>query len=143
MDERRLAIEDGSLVELLDRLLTSGVAADGDAVITLAGVELIRLDLHVVLASIGTQGTAGLSFASGPARGSLGAKAHSPSAGAGVAGLVLAIVDLLRRLLECQALRRMHAGTVTAEEVERLGKALMSLETQTGKLATLVREQIR
>ncbi|NKE44252.1 gas vesicle protein K [Roseomonas frigidaquae] len=42
-----------------------------------------------------------------------------------LARLVLTLVELVRRLLETQALRRMEAGTVTEDEVERLGTALM------------------
>lgn len=45
-----------------------------------------------------------------------------------VAQLVLALVEFLRRLLERQAIRRMEAETLTAEEVEQLGLALMRLE---------------
>lgn len=42
-----------------------------------------------------------------------------------LARLVLTLVELIRRLLEAQALRRMEAGTVTEDEVERLGGALL------------------
>ncbi len=49
----------------------------------------------------------------------------SGSAERDLARLVLTLVELVRRLLEAQALRRMDAGTVTADEVERLGCALM------------------
>jgi hypothetical protein len=45
-----------------------------------------------------------------------------------VAQLVLAIVELLRRLMERQAVRRMDENTLSPEEVERVGKALMTLE---------------
>ncbi len=45
-----------------------------------------------------------------------------------VAQLVLALVEFLRRLLERQAIRRMEAETLTPEEVEQLGLALMRLE---------------
>jgi hypothetical protein len=45
-----------------------------------------------------------------------------------VARLVLALVEFLRRLMEKQAIRRMEAGTLTPEEVENLGLALMRLE---------------
>ncbi len=43
----------------------------------------------------------------------------------GVAQLVLTLVKLLHELLERQAVRRMEAGTLTDEQVERLGVALM------------------
>ena len=46
----------------------------------------------------------------------------------GLARLVLSIIELVRRLLEKQALRRMDAGNLTDEEIERLGNALMKLE---------------
>ena len=46
----------------------------------------------------------------------------------GLAKLVLSIIELVRKLLEKQALRRMDAGNLTDEEIERLGNALMKLE---------------
>jgi Gas vesicle protein K len=46
----------------------------------------------------------------------------------GLAKLVLSIIELVRRLLERQALRRMDGGNLTDEEIERLGSALMRLE---------------
>lgn len=52
----------------------------------------------------------------------------------GLAKLVLSIVELVRRLLEKQALRRMDAGTLTDEEIERLGAALMKLEEKMAEL---------
>jgi hypothetical protein len=52
----------------------------------------------------------------------------------GLARLVLAIVELVRRLLEKQALRRMDGGNLTEEEIERLGNALMKLEEKMAEL---------
>lgn len=46
----------------------------------------------------------------------------------GLAKLVLSIIELVRKLLEKQALRRMDAGNLTDDEIERLGNALMKLE---------------
>jgi hypothetical protein len=46
----------------------------------------------------------------------------------GLAKLVLSIIELVRRLLEKQALRRMDGGNLSEEEIEQLGTALMKLE---------------
>jgi hypothetical protein len=45
----------------------------------------------------------------------------------GLAKLVLTLVELLRRLLEKQALRRIEGGRLTDEEVERLGLTFLRL----------------
>jgi hypothetical protein len=45
-----------------------------------------------------------------------------------VAKLVLTLVEAIRQLLERQAIRRMDADTLTPEEVEAIGLALMRLE---------------
>jgi hypothetical protein len=52
-----------------------------------------------------------------------------------VAKLVLSLVDFLRQLLERQAIRRMEAQTLTPDEVEALGLALMKLEQTVADLA--------
>ena len=52
----------------------------------------------------------------------------------GLAKLVLSIVELVRRLLEKQALRRMDAGNLSDAEIERLGNALMKLEEKMAEL---------
>jgi len=46
----------------------------------------------------------------------------------GVLGLVLALVEIIRDMLNLQAIRRMEGGRLTDDEVERLGKALMDLD---------------
>ena len=45
----------------------------------------------------------------------------------GLARLVLTVIELLRRVLEHQAVRRMDGGTLTDEQIERLGLALLRL----------------
>jgi gas vesicle protein GvpK len=45
-----------------------------------------------------------------------------------VGKLVLTLVEFIRQLLERQAIRRMDAGTLTPEETEAVGLALMRLE---------------
>ena len=49
--------------------------------------------------------------------------------------LVLTLVELIRQLMERQALRRMEESTLTADEIERVGQALMQLEATIKELA--------
>ncbi len=49
--------------------------------------------------------------------------------------LVLTLVEFLRKLLERQAIRRMENGTLTDEETENLGLAIMRIEETIQKLA--------
>ena len=46
----------------------------------------------------------------------------------GVLGLVLALVEIIRDALKLQAIKRMEGGSLTEEEMERLGEALMDLD---------------
>lgn len=52
----------------------------------------------------------------------------------GLAKLVLTLIELIRRLLEKQAVRRMEGGGLSAEQVEELGLTLMKLEEKMGEL---------
>ncbi len=45
----------------------------------------------------------------------------------GLAHLVLTIIELLRQLMERQALHRIEGGSLTADEIERLGRTFMAL----------------
>jgi hypothetical protein len=47
---------------------------------------------------------------------------------AGVARLVLTLVEFLRQVLEHQAVRRMEGGTLSDAEIEQVGLALMRLQ---------------
>lgn len=52
----------------------------------------------------------------------------------GLAKLVLTLIDFLRQLLERQAIRRMEGGTLSDQEVEQMGEALMKLESKIHEL---------
>lgn len=53
----------------------------------------------------------------------------------GLAKLVLTLIDFLRQLLERQAIRRMEGGTLSDQEIEQMGEALMKLEGKIQELA--------
>jgi gas vesicle protein GvpK len=53
---------------------------------------------------------------------------------AGLARLVLTLVEFLRQVLEHQAVRRMEGGGLSDDEVERLGMALLRLQDRLSDL---------
>jgi len=53
----------------------------------------------------------------------------------GLAKLVLGLIELLRQVLERQAIRRMQGGTLTDAQVEEMGESLMKLEAKIHELA--------
>lgn len=189
MADVRMSLNDGSLTDVLDRLVDTGAVIDGNLIITLAGVDLIRLDLRALVASTETlrpravEASAGSVDGAPPGRrrqrarrtpvhrASTGAITSEPAgrrsstgpqptvtrppapasstAGQGgrrgtedsqpaLAGLVVAVVDIVRQLLERQALRRMEAGSLTSDEVEHLGRSLRALEQQVAELTDVL-----
>jgi hypothetical protein len=52
----------------------------------------------------------------------------------GLARLVLTVIELIRKVLEHQAVRRMDGGTLSEAEIETLGLALLRLEERMGEL---------
>jgi gas vesicle protein GvpK/gas vesicle protein GvpA/GvpJ/GvpM family len=131
-------VSDG-LVEILDRLVDTGVAAGGDVTISVAGIDLIALRLKALLTSVGTEGAEDLAFprrerrrprTALPAR--VDADEHSLQRG--LAQLVLMLVEILGELLERQAVRRMAAGSLDDEEAEKLGAAFLALHKRVDEL---------
>ena len=55
----------------------------------------------------------------------------------GLARLVLTVIELLREVLEHQAIRRMDGGTLSEDEIERLGLALLKLNHRMDELKTI------
>lgn len=55
----------------------------------------------------------------------------------GLARLVLTVIELLREILEHQAIRRMDGGTLSEEQIERLGLALLKLNERMEELKTI------
>ncbi len=52
----------------------------------------------------------------------------------GLAQLVLTLIELLRQLMERQALRRIDGGSLSEEEIERLGRTFMALSERMDEL---------
>ncbi len=52
----------------------------------------------------------------------------------GLVTLVLTLVELLRQLMERQALRRVEQGSLTDNQIEKVGSTLMALEARMAEL---------
>ena len=52
----------------------------------------------------------------------------------GLVTLVLTLVELLRQLMERQAMRRVDQGTLTDDQIEKVGSTLMALEDRMAEL---------
>jgi hypothetical protein len=61
-------------------------------------------------------------------------RADCDTTGDDLARLVLVVVDTVRQLVEKQAIRRVDSGTLSEEEIERLGIALLRLEERMTEL---------
>lgn len=163
------------LVEVLDHLLARGTVVRGRSTISLAGIDLVHLELSLLLSSVDTlqqaaaqgiryQPVAELSpkkaatvtvrpeLRQQPAQAVLAAELPTgeqtatysdppmtaentatyltpgPEGEQGLAHLVLVLVDLLRQLVERQAIRRVEGGTLSDAQVEEMGLALLELE---------------
>lgn len=153
-----------TLVDIADRLLDTGVVVDGEATISVADVDLIYLGLNVALTSVDRMKR---SVGVGP--GAMSAEMHKEAVEIrtelervradipervnvdpdevekGLAKLVLTVVEFIRQLLERQAVRRMEHGSLTEEEVERVGLALERLDKKMTEMAArfgLTREDL-
>lgn len=52
----------------------------------------------------------------------------------GLAKLVLTVVELLRRVMEHEALRRIDGGTLTEQEIEGMGETFLKLENKMAEM---------
>ena len=60
--------------------------------------------------------------------------ANPESVEKGLVALVLTLVELLRQLMERQALRRVEQGSLTDDQIEEVGSTLMALEARMAEL---------
>ena len=157
MDNVITKSKDVTLVEVLDRVLDKGAVVSGDIVISVADVDLIYIGLKVLVSSVETMER--LRGAPMPGLRRSQHKMDKPSivitvkdieeikdanperinidpknVEKGLAKLALTLVELIRKLLEKQAMRRIEAGSLSDEEVERIGETLLKLENKIQEL---------
>ena len=167
-----------TLLDLLDRLLETGVVVDGQVDLSVADIDLVHLGLKMVLASSATLeqhsngsptrlidppddppedslqephtdtelvstaptiegsgfrvlGNCSEPPAQSPERpGNQKINFEPAKVEQGLAKLVLTLVELIRRLMEKQAIRKMEGGTLNRSQLEQLGEAFRRLESK-------------
>jgi hypothetical protein len=147
-----------TLVDVLDKVLQKGAVINGDMVIRVADVDLVFLGLRIILTSVSkAEEVSGKSY-SNPDReltaedmayieklkGEIRkAEANIPrllelneprETEQGLAKLILTLVELIRKLMEREAYRRVKGRTLAKGEVEKLGLSLKAVRQKVKEL---------
>ena len=141
-----------TLIDALDKVLEKGAIINGDIVIRLADVDLVYLGLRLILTSVSkAEEMSGRSF--GDPEKELTSEdieyierlqreikkteenipkiisTDSPrETEQGLAKLVLTLVELIRRLMEKEAFRRVKKGSLSSAEIQKLGLSLKAVK---------------
>ena len=119
-----------ALVDLLDRVLAGGVVISGDITLSIADVDLVVISLRTLVSSVGSlygRTRSGDPRMTEPHRELQRSDTPAPrhrinsdpaTVERGLASLVLTLVELLRQLMERQAIRRVDRGDLSDEQVE-------------------------
>jgi len=141
-----------TLIDALDRVIDKGAYVDGEVVLRVADVDLVFIGLRLIITSIsnaerlraeGRMGAQAKPTAEDLARIQKlerqlkDIEANIPKiieasdpekAEQGIAKLVLTLIELIRQLLEREAVRRVDTGTLSDTEVQKLGLTFKALE---------------
>mgnify|MGYP001610205465 FL=1 len=146
-----------SLLDILDRVLEKGVVGDGEVAIRLADIDLIYIGVRLLVTSVSKaqqlRGRGGNSKKVRTKEEHQYLKileeeikrieqrlpriinADNPKkAEQGIAKLVLTLVELIRRLLERESMRRIDSGDLSKAERQKLGLTLKALEKKVEEL---------
>lgn len=153
--------ENVTLVDALDKVLEKGAVINGDLVIRVADVDLVFLGLRLILTSISkAEEVSGKSFSDPnkeltaedmeyikrlqreikkaeeniPKLIDLGSPKKTEQ---GLAKLVLTLVELIRRLMEKEAFRRVKKRSLSAAEIQKLGLSLKAVKKKIKEVQTI------
>ncbi len=150
-----------TLVDILDKVLEKGAVISGDIVIRVADVDLVFLGLRLILTSISkAEELSGKSFSDKdkeltpediryieklqreirkaeeniPKLIELGSPKETEE---GLAKLILTLVELIRKLMEKEAFRRVKKGTLSPAEIQKLGLSLKAVKKKIKEIQTI------
>jgi len=141
-----------TLVDVLDKVLEKGAVINGDIVISVADVDLVFLGLRLILTSVSKAEEISGKNLGNPDNGltpedieyigklqkeirraeenipkliDLGSPKKTEQ---GLAKLILTLVELIRRLMEKEAYRRVKRGKLSSTEIQKLGLSLKAVK---------------
>ena len=141
-----------TLVDALDKVLEKGAVINGDIVISVADVDLVFLGLRLILTSVSKAEEVSGKNLGNPDNGltpedmdyigklqkeirraeenipkliDLGSPRKTEQ---GLAKLILTLVELIRRLMEKEAYRRVKRGSLSSTEIQKLGLSLKAVK---------------
>ena len=141
-----------TLVDALDKVLEKGAVINGDIVIRVADVDLVFLGLRLILTSVSKMEEMSGSVFENPGKEltqedidyinklqkdirraeenipkliDMGSPKKTEQ---GLAKLVLTLVELIRKLMEKEAFRRVKQGNLSSAEVQKLGLSLKAVK---------------
>ncbi len=141
-----------ALIDVLDKVLEKGAVINGDMVLRVADVDLVFLGLRLVLTSVDRAEELSGMRPGSPENASTGEdiafveklrkeikkteenipriiQADSPrETEQGLAKLILTIVELIRKLMEKEAFRRVKRGSLSSVEIQKLGLSLKAVK---------------
>ncbi|MCL6101765.1 MAG: gas vesicle protein K [Bacteroidetes bacterium] len=141
-----------ALVDVLDKVIEKGVVINGDIVIRVANIDLVYLGLRLILTSvskleevsgksiIGKEKEAtpeDMAYLQKLQREIRKAEENIPKiidasdpkkTEQGLARLVLTLLELIRKLMEKEAYRRVKKGTLSSIEIQKLGLSLKAVQ---------------
>jgi hypothetical protein len=150
-----------TLVDALDKVFEKGAVINGDIVLSVADVDLVFLGLRLILTSVSkAEELSGKSLGCRYKEPSLEDIDHierlqreikkaeenipklidfgnSKKTEQGIAKLILTLVELIRRLMEKEAYRRVKSGMLLPIEIEKLGLTLKAVKKKINEIQAI------
>ena len=150
-----------ALVDALDRVLEKGAVINGDVMISVADVDLVYLGLRLILTSVSKAEEMSGRTLSDPDKEptpedreyiedlqreirrteenfpKLIDLSSPKKAEQGLAKLVLTLVELIRKLMEKEAYRRVKKGSLSSTEIQKLGLSLKAVKQKVKEIQAI------
>lgn len=166
--DRLYRAEKVTLVDALDRVIDKGAYVDGEIILRVADIDLVFIGLRLIITSISNAERLRMGSRMGKRANPSGEDlthirrlkeqlriieanipkvidANNPKkAEQGIAKLILTLVEVIRQLLEREAIRRVDMGVLSKDEIQKLGLTFKVLEKKIQEMKAIfgIREEL-